>query len=151
MFDVVVIALVAFLPILAWSIYLVRRGRYLLHKRIQITLGVVLMVTVILFEVDVQSSKFIVKDGWRSLTVESPFHGAPIDRLLRIHLVFATITALLWILTILQALMNFPSPPRPTAYSRNHRILGWASTVGIGATSITGWIFYYMAFVAVQN
>ncbi|MBY0588255.1 DUF420 domain-containing protein [bacterium] len=151
MFDVVAVALIAFLPALAFSIALVKRGHYLLHKRIQVALGVILLITVVLFEVDVQMSKLVVEGGWRTLTVESPYHGKPIDNLLRIHLVFATMTALLWIVTIVQALMNFPKIPVPGPYSRNHKMLGWASTVGMFITCTTGWTFYYMAFVATKT
>jgi len=151
MFDVVAIALILFLPLLCFSIWQVKRGRYLLHKRLQLVLGVVLLITVVLFEIDVQASKLVVEGGWRTLTIESPYHGVPIDRLLRIHLVFATITALLWIITIVQALMNFPRVPTPiSSYSRNHKVLGWCSTIGMFLTCITGWTFYYMAFVATK-
>ena len=152
MFDVVAVALVAFLPALAFSIWQVKKGRYLLHKRLQLILGIILLITVVLFEVDVQASKLFVEGGWRSLTTESPYHGAPIDRLLRVHLVFATITAILWIVTIVQALMNFPSPPLPIQnYSRNHKLLGWSATIGMVLTCVTGWTFYYMAFVATKT
>jgi uncharacterized membrane protein YozB (DUF420 family) len=150
MFDVVAIALIAFLPALFGSIWLVKRGHFLLHKRIQLALGIILLVTVVLFEIDVQASKLVVEGGWRTLTVESPYHGVPIDRLLRVHLVFATVTALLWIITIVQAMASFPNPPVPGAYSRNHKILAWASTLGMVATCTTGWTFYYMAFVATK-
>lgn len=150
MFDVVVIALVAFLPMLAWSISLARRGRYRLHKRVQLSLAVTLFVTVLLFEVDVQWTKFTLEGGWRSLSVESPYQGAPIDRLLRVHLGFATVTAVLWLVTTLQAVANFPKPPVPGPHSRNHKWMAWAATVGLFVTSITGWTFYYMAFVATQ-
>lgn len=150
MFDVVAVALVAFLPALLVSIILVKQGHYLLHKRLQVALGIILLITVVLFEIDVQASKLVVEGGWRTLTVESPYHGTPIDRLLRVHLVFATITALLWIITIVQALMNFPNPPLPSAYSRNHKFLAWSSTIGMVITCVTGWTFYYMAFVATK-
>ena len=148
MFDVVAVALVAFLPALVLSIVLVKRGYYDLHKRIQVILGIVLLITVVLFEVDVQASKLVVEGGWRTLTTDSPYHGAPINNLLRVHLVFATITAVLWAVTIWQALASFPKPPKPGAYSRNHKLLAWASTVGMFVTCVTGWTFYYMAFVA---
>lgn len=151
MFDVVAIALILFLPALGYSIWQVKQGRYLLHKRLQLVLGIVLLITVVLFEIDVQASKLVVEGGWRTLTVDSPYHGTPIDRLLRIHLVFATATALLWILTIVQALMNFPRDPVPIpSYSRNHKLLGWCSTIGMVITCITGWTFYYMAFIATK-
>jgi uncharacterized membrane protein len=51
--DVVFLAMFAIVPVLGWSIWLVKRRRnYLLHKRIQIVLLVVLGLTVGLFDDD---------------------------------------------------------------------------------------------------
>ena len=53
MLDFVFVAMFAIVPIMAWSIYLARyRRKYELHKRIQITLALVLAVAVAAFEVD---------------------------------------------------------------------------------------------------
>src|SRR5687768_18524747 len=54
MLDVVFIAMFAVLPVLAWSIAQVKRGHFALHKRVQLALGLVLLVTVVLFEVDIR-------------------------------------------------------------------------------------------------
>lgn len=148
MFDVVTVALVLFLPTLAWSIGHVRRGRYKIHKRVQITLGVTLFLVVSLFEADIQVTRRVLDGGWRSLTTASPYHGALLDQFLRIHLIFATSTAILWIATLAHALAMFPRPPRPGGPSRWHKYLAWSATAGIFATAVTGWTFYYMAFVA---
>lgn len=148
MFDVVAVALVGLVPLLLWSITLARRGRYRAHKRVQLGLGLTLLATVGLFEVDVQSTKLHMAGGWRALTLESPFHGAAIDRLLVVHLCFATTTAVLWILVTLHALTTFSNPPAPGPRSGIHKWLGWASTIGLCVTTLTGWTFYYMAFIA---
>jgi uncharacterized membrane protein YozB (DUF420 family) len=148
MFDVVVVALVVLLPAVFASILLARRGKFQIHKRAQITLGATLLVAVALFEVDVQMTKLYVEGGWRSLTTPSPYHGDAINRLLAIHLVFSTTTSILWIVTIVHALRSFSHPPAPGPASPWHRRLGWASAVGLALTCLTGWTFYYMAFVA---
>ncbi|MGC3968190.1 MAG: hypothetical protein QM775_12715 [Pirellulales bacterium] len=55
MLDVVFLAMFAVVPILFWSIYLVRAKRnYRLHKQVQVTLSLVLLVAVTLFEVDMR-------------------------------------------------------------------------------------------------
>ena len=61
MLDVVFVAMFAVLPVLGWSILQVRRGRYLLHKRVQLTLGSILLVTVALFEIDMRLNDWTVR------------------------------------------------------------------------------------------
>lgn len=151
MLDVVVCALVLVVPALLWSLYLVKfRRNYLLHRNIQMLLGLVLLIAVGAFEIDMQ----LVHGGWENV-VNKP--GTPprmtgedletVRRLLWVHLVFAISTPFLWATTLLLAWRRFPSPPQPGPHSRLHKILGWISTVDITLTSITGLIFYYVAFV----
>ena len=55
MLDVVFLAMFAVVPLLGWSIHSVRHRRnYALHKRVQLTLGAVLLVAVTCFELDMQ-------------------------------------------------------------------------------------------------
>ena len=37
--------------------------------------------------------------------------------------------------------------PHPGPHSRLHSLLGWASTLDLVMTSVTGLVFYYVAFV----
>lgn len=167
MLDVVFVALVAVLPLLAWSIYLVRcRRAYSLHKRLQVILAALLLVAVSLFEIDMR-----LVSGWRDRAEPSPYYppmadppgwldglcrtvlgmsyvpgAAPIA--LAVHLVFATTTALLWVVVTTRALRHFPEPPRPGAHSRAHRFWGWLAAIDLALTAITGWVFYWLAFVA---
>ena len=152
MLDVVVCALVLVVPALAYSIYLVKvRRAYSLHRNIQIALGIVLLITVAAFEYDLQ----MVHGGWVNVVNkpgESPrLEGEALDHVravLRIHLIFAISTPLLWGATLWLALRRFQSPPRPSAHSRLHKTLGWLSTADIALTSVTGLAFYYLAFIA---
>ena len=148
MLDVVFLAMFAVVPVLAWSIYLVRNKRnYALHKRVQLALGIILGVAVLLFEIDMRIT------GWRDRAIPSAFNveGSMndwIEYALAVHLFFAIPTALLWIFVIVRALSKFDSPPVPNAYSRTHRFWAWIASFEMLMTSITGWIFYYLAFVA---
>jgi uncharacterized membrane protein YozB (DUF420 family) len=65
-----------------------------------------------------------------------------------VHLCFAIPTAFVWVYTIAMALRKFDHPPRPNAYSAKHRFWGWLATFEMAGTAITGWIFYYLAFIA---
>ena len=152
MLDVVVCALVLVVPTLAYSIYVVKiRRNYVRHRNVQIALGGILLVTVVAFEVDLQ----LVHGGWENVVNRDPdaprLSGEQMDfvqRVLWVHLVFAISTPVLWAATLILAWRRFPRPPAPSSHSRLHRRLGWLSTVDIALTSVTGFAFYYVAFVA---
>lgn len=151
MLDFVFVALFAILPVLAWSIYLVKYRKpdqtYKCewHKRIQLALAAILLVAVTAFEVDM---RFITKD-WRSLAEASPFYASKIvDYSLWIHLCFAVPTPLLWLFVIVRALQKFPRPAAPGAYSSRHMMWGRIAAGALLMTAVTGWIFYWLAFVA---
>ena len=148
MLDVVFVAMIAVLPVLGWSIYLVRcRQQYGLHKRLQLTLGVVLAVAVTAFEVDMRWFT-----DWRERAAASNYYDAASDSgavvtALWIHLFFAVTTAALWIYVITAALRRFPRPARPGQHSTTHRRLAWLAAIDMAMTAITGWTFYVLAFV----
>jgi putative membrane protein len=150
MLDLVVCALVFVVPVLAASIYLVKfRRAFVWHRRLQLFLAGVLLFTVIAFEVDVQ----IVHGGWEKIVRHShPDISAEgfdfAHKVLRVHLIFATSTPLLWAVTVPLALLRFGNPPAPSRHSPLHWWLGWASALDLGLTSVTGVLFYYVAFVA---
>jgi uncharacterized membrane protein YozB (DUF420 family) len=148
MLDVVALAMAALLPLLGLSIYLVKyRGQYALHKKMQLTLGAVLLVTVALFEAEMRIY------GWRDRAAVSPFaggHGAFdwISASLVVHLFFAVSAAVLWVLVIVRAVRNFARPPRPGPHSAWHRRFAKLAAAAMVCTALTGWIFYWLAFVA---
>ncbi len=148
MLDFVVLAMMGVLPIMAWSIAQAHyRRRYLLHKRIQIALAVVLAITVAVFETDVRIN------NWRPRAEASPYYGSadtmgPVFYVLYVHLFFAVSTVVLWGFVIWQALRRFPNPPRPDQHSRQHVFWGRLAAADMTLTAVTGWIFYYVAFVA---
>lgn len=148
MLDVVFLAMFAVLPLLGFSIWLVRTRRaYAWHKRIQLTLGAVLLAAVALFELDMRVN------GWRHRAEASPYYGGAeslglVFPVLYVHLFFAVTTAALWIAVIVRALRNFPAPPAPSAHSAWHRRFGWLAAWDMLLTSLTGWLFYWLAFAA---
>lgn len=164
--DLVFAAMFAILPVLAWSVWQVkRRRRYELHKRVQLALAAVLALAVTLFEIDM---RFI--SGWRERALPSPFFAPTaagpvwtfvyrgllgesevpglVFRVLAIHLVFAISTTVLWIAVTVRALRRFPTPPAPGEHSRSHRFWGQLAAWDMALTAATGWAFYWLAFVA---
>ena len=151
MLDFVVCALVLIVPLLLLSLWLVKvRRNFQAHMKLQLSLGVVLLVAVTAFEVDVKW----VHRGWENIVAKQSLSeealAAKIGEVrpwLRFHLVFAISTPFLWATTVVLALRRFGRKPVPGAHSDLHSILGWSSTVDITMTSVTGLIFYYVAFI----
>jgi uncharacterized membrane protein YozB (DUF420 family) len=148
MLDVVFLAMFAVVPLLAISLYVVKGRNYRLHKQLQLGMATVLLVAVLLFEIDIRLH------GWMERAEPSPYFDSaakftsPAGIALSIHLSFAVPTLFLWIWVVVQALRKFSNPPKPGGHSRWHARTGWLAAAGMTFTAITGWIFYWMAFVA---
>ena len=113
MLDFVFLAMFAVVPIMGISIYLVKyRRQFQLHRRIQISLGLILLLAVAAFEVDMRIN------GWKHLAEPSAYwvDGAWndwIDYGLAIHLLFAVPTPIIWCVVIVKAMRRFSNPPEP--------------------------------------
>lgn len=149
MLDVVFLAMWVVTPLLALSIWLVKqRHNYALHKKLQLAMAGVLLVAVLLFEIDIRVN------GWEHRAEPSPYFDAahkftcPAGIALVVHLCFAVPTLLLWIYVVVQALRKFSKRPLPGPHSRSHARTGWLAAIGMFFTAATGWLFYWLAFVA---
>ena len=144
MLDFLVLAMLVVVLVLGWSVYQVRyRRRYQLHKRVQITLAAILLVVIILFEIDIRLH------GWESRAA-GRIDGQPalaVWYALYVHLAFALTTVVLWPTVIFLALRNFPNPPHPGPHSRIHVPLARLAAADMVLTALTGWVFYWLAFV----
>jgi putative membrane protein len=152
MLDVVFLAMFAVVPLLIASIYLVKyRRQYELHKRLQLAMAGVLLVAVLLFELDIRLN------GWEERAAESPYFDAarkwtcPAGLSLIVHLSFAVPTLVLWVMVVTQALRKFSRPPGPGPHSRWHARWGFIAAAGMVLTAVTGWLFYWLAFVAQRH
>lgn len=148
MLDVVFTAMFLVIPWMAVSIYLVRyRKMYDLHKWMQIVMGAVLLLAVVAFEVDM---RFFT--DWEKLAEGSPYYTAGTWDLvwisLTIHLCFAVPTPFIWIFVIVRAVRQFPSPALPNKHSTQHILWARVAAIMMTLTAVTGWAFYYLAFVA---
>lgn len=144
MLDVVFLAMFLVLPVLAWSIGMVKVcRRFLLHKRTNLTIAAVLLAAIVAFEIDMQ---FV--SGWRDRAASSPYWPHGVMTSLYVHLVFSISTAFLWAYVVAGALRNIPVPPGPSPYSRRHIFWARLAAIDLALTAITGWIFYWLAFVA---
>ena len=147
MLDFVFLAMFAVVPLLFVSIFLVKRGQYGWHKRIQLVLAILLLVAVVAFEVEMR----IV--GWEARAEASPYWidsswNDWVHFSLAIHLFFAIPTALIWTYVVVQAMRLFPKPANPGSHSASHRFWAPIATFEMCMTALTGWVFYWLAFVA---
>lgn len=145
MLDFVVLAMFGVTLVLAYSIYQVRvKKRPLWHRNIQIATAIVLTLALVAFEVDV---RFV--SPWRQAAEVSPFYESGwVNRWLAIHLVFAIPTPFIWGYVILSGLRRFKTGFKQGNYNRRHRILGRIAAGFMFMTAVTGWLFYYLAFIA---
>lgn len=147
MLDAVFLAMFLVVPLLWWSISLAKKGKYSQHKRAQLTLATVLLVAVTAFELEMRLV------GWTERAEPSPYWNGPewndwLHYSLAIHLFFAIPTALLWLVVVVRALRQFPKPPEPGPHSKSHRFWAGLASFEMLMTAVTGWIFYYLAFIA---
>jgi putative membrane protein len=144
MLDVVFLAMFLVLPVLGVSIGMVRfRKNYAWHKRAQLIITAVLLVAVAAFEIDMQ---FV--SGWRDRAEPSPFWKTGVMTSLYVHLVFSISTFFLWLYVVAGALRNIPVPPGPSPYSPRHIFWARLAAIDLALTALTGWTFYWLAFVA---
>jgi uncharacterized membrane protein YozB (DUF420 family) len=149
MLDVIVVAMPFFLIALFWSLGSVKyRKKYSRHKLTQLCLAGGLLTLLVLFEVDIRYF-----ENWRERAAASPYFdaatgGGLVLYSLWVHLLFATTTVGLWLLIIVRALNHFSNPPEPGVHSRSHARWGMIAAIDMVLTAVTGWAFYYLAFVA---
>ena len=144
MLDLVVVAMVAVVVVMGWSIREVKqRRKFTLHKRVQITLAVLLAIAIAAFEVEIRQF------GWedRASGELGGSASGSVWTALYVHLFFAITTVLLWPIVIVMAIRRFPVPPEPGRHSLFHRRWARLAAWDMLLTSISGWIFYWLAFV----
>ena len=116
MLDFVVCSLILVVPWLLFSLYLVKfQRKYKLHRTLQVLLGLILLVAVTAFEVDMR-----LHGGWEKIVNKSQASPrlnaeeiASVQTVLYVHLVFAISTPFLWIATLYLAWKRFAKPPVP--------------------------------------
>lgn len=143
--DIVTLSFIIILPILIISWRLARnRKDYVNHRRIQLYLGISLLIVVSIFEYDLKMS-----GGIFEITKGSIYEGtALLNWTIYIHTFFAILTSIIWVFLILISLFKFGNPPHPNKFSRTHRIFGRAGMICMIMAGVTSPPLYYFGFVA---
>ena len=142
--DVLCLAMLVVVVVLAWSVYQVKyRRRYRLHKWTQVTLGAILLVVVILFEIDIRLH------GWEERAAGQLGGQAPSAAVtaLYVHLVFAISTVILWPIVIVSGASKLSESADARPAQPNPRTAARVAATDMVLTAITGWVFYWLAFV----
>lgn len=145
MLDTVAVAMVLVTALLLVSVSAVRFYRnHRLHRRMQIFLALLLLVTIAGFELEL---RFFT--DWRALAAPSPYYpDGTVWKLLMVHLAFAIPTPLVWAFVVWHALRNYRDGFSDPRTRQLHRWGGRSGTVLMCLTAVTGWLFYWAAFVA---
>lgn len=143
--DVIIVALPIVLGVMVWAIRKAKQRDWTTHRNAQIALTAVLAVVVTALEIDLH----YMSDGIMEMAAASKYGAETLNWVLRVHLVFSTTTAILWIGLILMSLKKFGSPPKPAAFSARHRFWGRIAAVDMALTALTGLAFYVLCFVTV--
>jgi len=142
--DLVLVVLLAMLPLLAWSVHLVKNRRaFAAHKRFQLLIAGALLAAIVVFEVDIR-----LLSDWRLRAAPSPWWPTGVLAALGVHLVFAVSTLVLWTWVVWEAVARFPVPPEPGTHGPRHRRMARLAAADLVLTAFTGCLFYWLAFVA---
>ncbi len=143
-FDLLIIILTLILPILSYSIYVVKvKQNYRLHKKLQIFISILLLITILVFEVDVRLN------GWIHLAKKSPYYNTILWPVLYIHLILAISVTILWILVFTRAIRRIKLPPDLDHKEiKFHKKFASLASIGLYLATLTGILFYYFAFLA---
>lgn len=144
--DIVNFSFIIIVPTLIYSWIQVRKGNYAWHKKIQLTLFIVLFIAVILFEVDLR-----MRGGIFKMVEQSQFAGTLLlNATIWFHMFVSITTSLIWIGLVIFSLKKFASPPLPNSFSRTHKIWGTIGMIDMILTGITGVMLYVLGFAMVK-
>ena len=138
--DLIVVGLTIILPVLCYSIATVRAGQHGRHRSLQIAITVVLALALIFFEWQVRAL-----GGWRSMIAYralSPSATSLIGWTLAVHLVFSITTPMLWVAALMTSGRAWTGQQ-----PRRHRFVARLAAADLILTAVTGWLWYYLAFV----
>ena len=141
MMDVVVIALFVINPALFWSIQQAKNGKFELHRKVQLTLAIVLLIAVILFEVEIRLANGIVN------IIGEEKYTPLFQVILYIHIFFSVTTTVLWGILTYKACKLYTPQGFPDHYIHTHKKMGWISALDLLLTTLTGFVVYYLGFL----
>lgn len=141
MMDIIVVSLTLIVPCLAYSIRLAKAGNIKAHRVFQIVLSAILLFAVTLFELEMQWV------GGIESIMEKDRYTTPFRIYLWIHISISISTIIVWGITAYKALKAYDGEHLAVNHRALHRKLGWASTLLLLLTSLTGLGVYAWCFL----
>lgn len=119
--DIVVVSMVIILPLLWYSFRKVKVERaYSTHKRIQLTMFIILFFVVLLFEYDMKQN-----GGIFEMVKGSAYEGTFfLNFMIYFHTFLSITTSIIWLVLIILSLIKFDRNPRPNRFSKTHKLWG---------------------------
>lgn len=139
--DVVSLGMLPILLLLAYSVYSVKYEKnYKKHGKWQVFLSTLLAVILVAFELAIRLF------GWREQARASAYFDTLVFPVLYVHICIAASCFGFWLTTLIYALKHFANPPKPNKHSNTHKKLGMTTAALLLLTSLSGWLFYILAF-----
>ena len=134
-----VMTISGFLPfLLLFTFHMASKRKYDFHKKLQITLFVIVTLLVIALEYDVRFSNL------KEISKQSPYAGSTLlVTVFLVHLFFAISSFFGWCWLIVKSLKRYP-----IFFDFEHKKWGKIIFWDIVLMVITGWILYWMTFAS---
>ncbi|MFZ5438477.1 MAG: DUF420 domain-containing protein [Myxococcota bacterium] len=140
--DVILVATLSTPFILAWAISLAKKGQHQKHRVVQVTLLVVLLLAVGLFETEIRLS-----GGSGSLMKGSSYAGTWWLRgILLAHVLANVVTFFTWLVLVFRSGKRFGTE-LPGAFTPSHRRVGKLVFAGTVFGAVSALIMYVLGFV----
>jgi heme/copper-type cytochrome/quinol oxidase subunit 3 len=141
-FDVAFLLELIVIPMLVTSLdLLLVRRQYGAHKKLQLVITALFAIAVAVF-----AFEFFAYD-WRERVTEDIATIPGITYMtLNIHLAFLSISAVMWVVLLVQALRKIPSPPEPCEFGPTYIFWLVLLALQLFISTLTGWEFYLLAF-----
>lgn len=141
--DIVILSLAIIIPIILYSYRKVKNGEYATHKRIQLWLGIALLIVVIIFEMDMRQH-----GGIFEMVKGSRFEGTLfLNASIYFHTFLSITTSIIWLILILVSMRKFDKDPVPNSFSKRHKFWGKIGMIDMILTGITGVQLYICGFI----
>ncbi len=135
--------IVVFLPLIVFaSILLARKKQYVLHALTQNIIFVAAVIVLGYFELGVR-----VGGGFDAFMQGSGVSHTYASIILVLHIFIAVVMLFYWILTVINANIQFKKKLIPGAKSRHHKLLAAKTFIAIILTSFSGIWVYLLLFV----
>lgn len=129
------------LPVLLYiAIRYARKKEFVKHKNLQISIFVISLIVVFIFEWGVRSS-----GGFAEFSKNSIVPYTFLSKFLIIHVFIAAITLFGWIYLVIKSYFAFKNDK--TFFEKKHKVLGVAVFLGLCISSLMGFATYIFLFV----